>query len=76
MIIGGIIEDNKTETINRVPILSSIPFIGKLFQRKETTAGKTELMVFITPRIIRNPEEASKLHSDMSDELERKFNSK
>ncbi len=61
MIIGGIIEDNKTETINKVPILSSFPLIGKLFQRKEITSGKTELMVFITPRIIRDPEDANDL---------------
>lgn len=56
MIIGGIIEDKKTETNNKVPILSSLPFIGKLFQRKEANSGKTELMVFITPHIISNPE--------------------
>jgi len=65
MIIGGIIEDNKTETINRVPILSSFPLIGKLFQRKEITSGKTELMVFITPRIIRDPEDANDLHTKL-----------
>jgi general secretion pathway protein D len=65
MIIGGIIEDKKTETINKVPILSSFPLIGKLFQRKEITSGKTELMVFITPRIIRNPEDANELHTKL-----------
>jgi general secretion pathway protein D len=58
MIIGGIIQDNKTETVNKVPIISSIPLIGKLFQRKNTTTEKTELMVFITPHIIHSPEEA------------------
>jgi general secretion pathway protein D len=61
MIIGGIIEDNKTKTTNRIPIISSLPFIGKLFRRDETNSGKTELMVFITPRIIHNPEEANEL---------------
>jgi len=60
MIIGGIIQDNKTETINKVPILSSIPLIGRFFQRKETTPEKTELMVFITPHIIHTPEEADR----------------
>jgi len=58
MIIGGIIQDNKTETVNKVPIISSVPLIGRLFQRKNTTTEKTELMVFITPHIIRNPEDA------------------
>jgi general secretion pathway protein D len=61
MIIGGIIEDNKTETINKVPILGSIPFIGKLFRREEKKSEKTELMVFITPHIVRTPEEADKI---------------
>ncbi|MBD3184625.1 type II secretion system protein GspD [Candidatus Poribacteria bacterium] len=61
MIIGGIIEDNKTTTINKVPILGSIPFIGKLFQREEANIEKTELMVFITPHIIRDTEEAEKI---------------
>jgi len=58
MIIGGIIQNNKTETVNKVPIISSIPLIGRLFQRKDSTGEKTELMVFITPHIIHNPEEA------------------
>lgn len=61
MIIGGIIEDKKTETNNKVPILSSLPFIGRLFQRKESNLGKTELMVFITPHIINSPEDANNL---------------
>jgi len=61
MIIGGIIEDNKTETTHKVPILGSVPFIGKLFQREESKTEKTELMVFITPYIIHNPEEADEV---------------
>jgi len=69
MIIGGFIEDNKIETINKVPILGSIPFIGKLFQRKETKNEKTELMVFITPHIIRTPDEAKQVTQNQQSEL-------
>ena len=69
MIIGGIIEDNKTETINKVPILGSLPFIGKLFQRSETNAEKTELMVFITPHIIRDTEMADEVTQSQKSEL-------
>lgn len=69
MIIGGIIEDNKTETIHKVPILGSIPFIGKLFRREEKKTEKTELMVFITPHIIRNPEEADEITKKQQSEL-------
>ncbi len=69
MIIGGIMQDNKTETINRVPILSSFPFIGSLFKRKEITSTKTELIVFITPHIIRNPEDANNLQTNYGSKL-------
>ena len=61
MIIGGIIQDNKTETVHKVPILGSIPFIGGLFKRQESKIEKTELMVFITPHIVRTPEEADEI---------------
>lgn len=76
MIIGGIMQDNKTETINRVPLISSIPFIGKLFQRKEITASKTELMVFITPHIIRDPEDANKLQINVGSKIEQNNSTK
>ena len=69
MIIGGIIEDNKTETIHKVPILGSVPFIGKLFRREESKTEKTELMVFITPHIIHNPEEADEVTQKQQSEL-------
>lgn len=69
MIIGGIIEDNNTETIHKVPIIGSVPFIGKLFQRKEAKMGKTELMVFITPHIIHNPEEADEITRNQQSRL-------
>ncbi|MGB9596850.1 MAG: type II secretion system secretin GspD [Candidatus Poribacteria bacterium] len=69
MIIGGIMQDNKTETVNRVPILSSFPFIGNLFKRKEITSTKTELIVFITPHIIRNPEDANHLQTTYGNKL-------
>ena len=69
MIIGGIIEDNQTETVHKVPILGSVPFIGRLFTRKENTTEKTELMVFITPHIIRDPEDAEKVTQEQESEL-------
>jgi general secretion pathway protein D len=69
MIIGGIIEDNKTETIHKVPILGSVPFIGKLFRREEKKTEKTELMVFITPHIVHDPEEADAVTQEQQSQL-------
>jgi general secretion pathway protein D len=50
--IGGIITDNTTESLNGIPFLDRIPFIGFLFGTKTTTKQRTELIVFLTPRVI------------------------
>ncbi len=52
IVIGGFIKNNHRVDEERVPILGRIPLIGKLFTRRTTIEEKTELMVFITPRII------------------------
>lgn len=51
IVIGGLMEDRKTETINKVPILGDIPLLGMLFRRKEVTTTKTELLIFLTPNV-------------------------
>ncbi len=57
MVLGGFIQEQKDVSENRVPILGSLPLVGKAFRSTTTNKTKTELMVFITPRIIMNPEE-------------------
>lgn len=57
MVLGGFIEEKKDSSESRVPILSNIPLIGKAFRSKTDNKVKTELMVFITPRILESPEE-------------------
>ena len=54
IVIGGLMEDRKVETVNRVPILGSLPLIGHAFKRTQRTSVKTELLIFLTPRIIRS----------------------
>jgi type IV pilus assembly protein PilQ len=51
-VIGGIYVDNKTEEDDGVPFLMDIPFIGKFFKDNTKTDTKTELLIFITPRIL------------------------
>lgn len=69
IIIGGIIKDDKTETVNKTPILGDIPLLGKLFQRKDTRAEKTELMVFITPHVVYTDEDANKVTEEQKSQL-------
>jgi type IV pilus assembly protein PilQ len=52
VVIGGIFEQNDRTDITRVPWFGELPFIGWLFKNDSTTQQKTELLVFITPRIV------------------------
>ena len=56
--IGGLIDENERRTIEKVPFLGDIPVLGELFKSRSRTKGKTNLMVFIRPTIVRSREEA------------------
>ena len=51
-VIGGIYTRRNSEAWNEVPVLSKIPVLGWLFKKKAVTDDRTELLVFITPRIV------------------------
>ncbi len=59
IVLGGLIEDRLTESESRVPVLGRIPVIGSLFRVRNTQKTKTNLMVFIRPRVLRNAEQAA-----------------
>jgi general secretion pathway protein D len=59
IVLGGLIEDRLTESESRVPLLGKIPVIGALFRVRSTQKTKTNLMVFIRPRVIRTAEQAA-----------------
>jgi general secretion pathway protein D len=59
IVLGGLIEDRLTESEQRVPLLGSIPVLGELFKTRSIQKTKTNLMVFIRPRVIRNAEQAA-----------------
>jgi type IV pilus assembly protein PilQ len=52
VVIGGIYEQTDRTDTTKVPFFGDIPFLGILFRQNVTTANKTELLVFITPRIV------------------------
>ncbi|RJO63974.1 MAG: type IV pilus secretin PilQ [Candidatus Omnitrophota bacterium] len=53
LVIGGLISEDKIKSKNGIPILGSLPLLKYLFGRKEDTITKTEMLIFITPHIIR-----------------------
>lgn len=59
--IGGLLDDNDRRTIRRVPLLGDIPLLGELFRSRTRERGRTNLMVFIRPRIMRTAAEAREM---------------
>jgi len=50
--MGGLVQDNATTTHRKIPVLGSIPFLGKAFSGEYKSSDRTELVFFLTPRII------------------------
>lgn len=67
VVIGGMIQDDTTDGISKVPLLGDIPFLGWLFKTKNTTTTKTNLFIFITPRVIEKQEDATKIKDEKAD---------
>jgi len=54
VIIGGLIQEESSETERKVPLLGDIPYLGRLFKGTYTAKRKSELVIFISPKIIRS----------------------
>ncbi len=59
VVIGGLIDDSVTENETKVPVLGDIPILGWLFKTRRVDSEKTNLYIFLTPRVIKNPAEAT-----------------
>jgi type II secretory pathway component GspD/PulD (secretin) len=67
IVIGGLMQDQLTQTITKIPILGDIPYVGPiLFGQTNTSKSKEELLIFLTPHVAPIPE---KLQSMSSDEM-------
>jgi general secretion pathway protein D len=64
VVLGGLIDDQIDHTKYRVPCLGEIPGLGFLFSQKANTNDKTNLYVFLTPRVIQNPDEATEVSKE------------
>lgn len=69
IVLGGLIQDSETGAQDKVPLLGDVPVLGNLFQNNNTLASRTELIVFITPRIIRNAEDARDVSEELRDRM-------
>ena len=68
--LGGLIQDNKTNTKIGVPGLSAIPFLGALFRYTTDTITRSELLVLVSPRIIRDTRGALDITNELRQRME------
>jgi len=59
VVIGGLISDSKSSSESKIPFLGDIPFFGNLFKTSTKATQKTELLMFLTPHIVKAPSQLS-----------------
>jgi type IV pilus assembly protein PilQ len=52
VVIGGIFEQNEREDVSKVPWLGDVPYLGNLFKTKTKSSSKTEMLIFLTPKVV------------------------
>lgn len=71
--LGGLIQERNSLERGQVPVIGDIPIVGNLFKQKTDTISRTELIIFIRPRIMRNVTEAREVTAEFRERLQ--FNS-
>jgi general secretion pathway protein D len=64
IVIGGLMQDQKTNNVSKIPILGDIPLIGALFRYSTNDKTKTELLIFLTPHVAMEPERLQGMSQD------------
>ncbi|MDF1590859.1 MAG: type II secretion system secretin GspD [Desulfobacterales bacterium] len=71
VVIGGLIDDTTTNTETKVPCLGDVPLMGWLFKSASNANEKTNLYVFLTPRVIKSPAEAEAIYQIKKEQLDK-----
>lgn len=69
IVLGGLIKDNKTTGKVGVPFLQDVPIVGNLFGTNEVSGNRTELLVVITPRVVRSDVDIRGVSEDLRDRM-------
>jgi general secretion pathway protein D len=71
MVMGGLIQDTKGNTNNGLPLLNRIPILGGLFGSESLTNSRSELVLFITPRVVNDSVDYTRVIEDLRRKMER-----
>jgi len=70
VVIGGLMQDQRSNTNSRTPILGDIPVLGWLFKSAQKTKNKTNLIILLTPHIVRSDEEVARMRGKFKQEYD------
>jgi general secretion pathway protein D len=70
VIIGGLMENSKLKAESKIPYISSIPLLGNLFKHTIKDNSKTELMIFLTPHIVSEPQQLASLTASENNKVQ------
>ncbi|NZA01492.1 hypothetical protein H0I39_06440 [Ottowia beijingensis] len=69
LVLGGLIQDNVNNSKSGVPVLSAIPVVGALFGTHRSSASRTELLVILTPRVLRADDDVRAISRELRDRM-------
>ena len=69
VVIGGLIDNASTRNDTKVPVLGDMPLLGWMFRKRTETNEKTNLYIFLTPRVIKSPLEAQEIYENKKDQF-------
>jgi general secretion pathway protein D len=69
VVIGGLMQEKTEEVVRKVPVLGDIPLLGWLFKYKSNSKRKTNLLVFITPHVVREAGTLSRITGDKAEDF-------
>lgn len=71
VVVGGLVHDSMVEAERGVPVLKDIPFLGALFRYTSRTKAQTELLIFLTPQVVKDPADLANLGVQLRNEMSR-----
>jgi general secretion pathway protein D len=74
VVLGGMMQETFTTTASQIPLLGDIPLLGNLFKYKSVSRKKTNLLIMLTPRIIREPGEMLERSTEQQRKMTEEFN--
>jgi general secretion pathway protein D len=69
--IGGIIQETNAETSSGIPVLHRLPYVGALFGSKSISKDRSELVIFLTPRVIYDTNQVMEATQELKDQMQK-----